>query len=367
MPKDDKTSDKIKELEDELRKTKYNKATQHHIGLVKAKLAQLKDKQESRRGVGKSAAGYTIRRSGDATVVLVGFPSVGKSTLLNNLTNAKSKIAAYAFTTLSVIPGLLEYKSAKIQILDVPGVVRGAADGTGRGKEVLSVLRSADFALILVDVHQPNQLKVLQKELYDSHLRINQTKPDVRIKKTPKGGIHVATTVKLTKTTKATIADVMRDFRIVNADVLIREDISVDQLIDIVQGNKEYLPGLVAVNKIDAVDKKRLAQVRKKIGESLLISAEKGTNIEQLKERIFKGLSFIRIYLKQVGKRPDMEEPLIIKEPTTVEDVCRKLHQDFVTKFRFARVWGKSAKFPGQKFRLNHKLLDEDVLELHIS
>ena len=55
-------SQKIKELEDELKKTKYNKATQGHIGLVKAKIAQLREKQESRvaKKTGKSDPGYTV-------------------------------------------------------------------------------------------------------------------------------------------------------------------------------------------------------------------------------------------------------------------------------------------------------------------
>ena len=109
----------IKELQDELRKTKYNKATQGHIGIVKAKIAQLKQKQESRvsKKTGRSEHGYSVRKSGDGTVLLLGFPSAGKSTLLNKLTDAKSEVAAYSFTTLSVVPGVMEYKQAKIQIL----------------------------------------------------------------------------------------------------------------------------------------------------------------------------------------------------------------------------------------------------------
>ena len=127
-------NEQIKEFEEELKKTKYNKKTQHHIGLVKAKIAKLRERQESRGKGGKKGEGYSVRRSGDATVLLLGFPSAGKSTLLNALTNAESETGAYAFTTLTVIPGTLEYKHAKIQVLDVPGIVKGASDGTGRGK-----------------------------------------------------------------------------------------------------------------------------------------------------------------------------------------------------------------------------------------
>src|SRR3989339_293735 len=159
----------IKDLQDELRKTKYNKATQGHIGIVKAKIAQLKEKQESRtvKKTGKSEHGYSVRRSGDATVLLLGFPSTGKSTLLNKLTGAQSEVAAYAFTTLTVIPGIMEYKQAKIQILDVPGIVSGAASGKGRGKEVLAVIRNADLILIVVDINHPEHLPAILREAWE--------------------------------------------------------------------------------------------------------------------------------------------------------------------------------------------------------
>ena len=129
---------KVKELEEELSTTKYNKKTQHHIGLVKAKLAKIKeDYQKKAAGKGKQE-GFSVKRTGDATAIIVGFPSVGKSTLLNAITNANSPVGAYAFTTLTCIPGLMEYSHAKIQVLDVPGIVEGAATGRGRGREVLA-------------------------------------------------------------------------------------------------------------------------------------------------------------------------------------------------------------------------------------
>src|SRR3989344_7851950 len=134
--------ERIRELEEELKKTPYNKATQHHIGLIKAQIAKLREKIEKKAAGRGATKGYTIKKTGDATVVLVGYPSVGKSTLLNKLTNAESKVASYEFTTLQVIPGLMEYKNAHIQVLDVPGVVKGAAAGTGRGKEGVSAMRA---------------------------------------------------------------------------------------------------------------------------------------------------------------------------------------------------------------------------------
>ena len=356
----------IKTLEDEITKTKYNKSTQHHIALLKAKIAKLKEKQEVRSSSGKKSEGYDVRKTGDGTVILIGFPSVGKSTLLNDLTNAESKTAAYAFTTLTVVPGIMEYNDAKIQILDVPGIVKGAAAGTGRGKEVLSVMRSAELALLIIDVNAPEHYEVLKKEIYDSHLRLNKKQPDVKIKKTGVGGIKVASTVKLTKITFETVKTIMREFKINNADVVIRNDIDMDEFIDALEGNKKYIPAIVVINKIDLASEEQVEKVVHELKADLAISAKDKIYIEQLKELIFEKLDLIRIYLKEPGKEADLNVPIIISKKSTVRDVCNKLHKDFVAKFKFCRIWGKSSKFPGQKLMLEHKLLDKDILEIHL-
>ncbi len=358
--------DKIKELEQEISKTKYNKATQHHIGLVKAKIARLREKQESRSSKKGAAHGYEVRKTGDGTVIMIGYPSVGKSTLLNALTDANSKVGSYAFTTLTVVPGVMEYNNAKIQILDVPGIVHGASVGTGRGKEVLSVIQSADLVMFVVDVNHPEHLDILRKEVYNKFIRVNQKRPDVKIKKTGKDGIKIASTVRLTKMDSETIKSILGEFKIINADVVIREDIDADQLIDCIEDNKKYVPGIVLLNKIDTVDEQKVLDVIEETDADIAVSAEKGWYIERLKELIFEKLSLIRIFMKEPGKEADMKEPLITFKGVSVRDVCNKLHKDFVSKFKFCRVWGKSSKFPGQKLTLRHILDDRDVLEIHL-
>ncbi len=358
-------ADEIKDIEDQIKKTQYNKATQHHIGLLKAKIAKLREKQENKGKGGKKGEGYSVKRSGDGTVILIGFPSVGKSTLLNQITNAKSATAAYAFTTLTCIPGSMEYNSAKIQILDVPGIVKGAAAGTGRGKEVLAVVRSADLVLFVIDIFDLDALEVLKKELYDTNLRVNKKKPDVVIKKEMRGGIEIYSTLKLTKIDEPTILAVMREYKITNATVLIRSDIDVDELIDCIEGNRKYLPAIVAINKVDMVHHSLVDHALEKIPGAIPISAQKGLNMERLKQSIYDGLNFERVYLKEVGKKPDLDVPLIVMKGSSVKAICDKLHRDFVSKFKFARVWG-SSKFPGQKLGIDYILQDKDILEIHL-
>ena len=60
-----------------------------------------------------------------------------QSPLLSTLTKTESVTAAYEFTTLTCIPGVIEYENANIQLLDLPGIIEGAAQGKGRGRQVI--------------------------------------------------------------------------------------------------------------------------------------------------------------------------------------------------------------------------------------
>ncbi|MDD1716274.1 MAG: GTP-binding protein [Methanolinea sp.] len=363
--------DQIKELEDELQRTPYNKATSKHIGRVKAKIAKLRDEAVTRAmKAGGGGEGYTVKKSGDATVVLVGFPSTGKSTLLNALTGTKSEVAAYAFTTLTVVPGALEHKGARIQILDIPGLIAGAAMGKGRGKEVIGVVRGADMIVILVDVFNSGHVDVLMKELYDAGIRINRKKPDITIKKTAYGGIRM-NHVGVLDLDLEEVRSILSENKMMNAEVLIRGNATQDDLIDAMLGNRVYVPAFIAVNKVDLVDEAAkdaiVEDLTRRFSEiPLLISAHTGYHMEEMKDEIYNQLGFMRIFLKPQSGPADLEEPLIIRSGSSVEDVCRKLHRDFVNKFRFARVWGHSVKHPGQRVGLLHRLKEGDLLSIII-
>ncbi len=352
--------EEIRRIEDEISRTKYNKATQKHIGELKAKLARLREGMETEARKKRAGAGYSVRKQGDATVLLVGFPSVGKSTLLNRLTNAESRVGHYDFTTLEVIPGVLEYNGAKIQVLDVPGIVEGAAAGKGRGKEILSVVRSADLVMIVADIRKPEQVERIRKELHLAGFRLDRKRPDITIRKRDSGGIEVGAAVKLSELTKETIEGILHEFRIRNAEVVIRQDCSVDDLIDAVAGNRVYVPSITVLNKADLLEGKTFPS------GGIPVSAERGEGLEKLKEEIWKKLGLMRIYLKRIGKEPDMKEPLIMRKGCTVRDVAGRIHRHaFGERISYARIWGPSARFPGQKKGPDHVLRDCDIVELH--
>ena len=369
--------EKIKEIQDQVHRTQINKATEFHIGLLKAKIARLKrEMQENVHGRtmhgGGENIGFDVRKAGDATVVLIGLPSVGKSTLLNSLTNAKSRVASYQFTTLTAVPGMLHYRGAKIQVLDLPGVIEGASGGKGFGKRVLSVARSADLVLIVLDVFQPHHLSVLKKELAEGGIRLDEQPPNILIEKTSTGGISVNAQVPI-KASERLIKEIMRLYGLHNGRLIIREpNLTDDQLIDVLNGNRIYVPSVIVLNKIDLVNASFVQEIKSKITGNnnnnnnyfIAVSADSHINIDVLKEAIYQRLGFIRVYMRPKGGETDFKEPLIIKNGATVQDVCNKIHRNMAKNFRYGLVWGKSAKFAGQKVGLDHKLADEDVLTI---
>ena len=357
--------EKIKAIEEEMKKTQIHKHTEHHVGLLKAKLAKLKAEQEQSQKSKKGGPGFELKKSGDRTVAIIGLPSVGKSTILNKLTNAKSKIGSYAFTTVTVIPGILEHKGAKIQILDLPGIISGAASGTGRGKRVLSVARNADLILLVVDVFQPGQIEVLKRELFEMGIRLNANPPNVAIERSHQGGLGITSTCKLTKLSKNTAKAILNVYGIHQGNVIIREDISDDELIDIIVGNRQYIPSVSVLNKIDLVNPDYLAVAKRQTGEDfIVISADQDINLDALKEAIYNRLNFVRVFLKPRNAGPDFSEPLILTAGSTISDVCAKIHRKFSEEAKYALVSGTSVKFSPQRVGMDHVIHDKDIVTI---
>jgi small GTP-binding protein len=362
--------EEIREIEEEIADTPYNKSTEEHIGRLKAKLAQKKEKLEKQQSSGGGGYGYGVEKHGDATVALVGFPSAGKSTLLNALTNADSEVGSYEFTTLDVNPGMLKYNGANIQILDVPGLIEGAAGGRGGGKEVLSVVRTADLVVFILDVFEIDDCARLREELYKNKVRLDTDPPRITVRKKGKDGLRVDSSVDL-DLDDGTIKEVLRENGFINADITIGEQVDLDRLIDGVMDNREYLPSVVTVNKVDLIDPDYLPTVEENLrghgidpDEAVFISAEEEKGLDALKERLWDELGLMRIYMDKPGRGVDYDEPLILWEGDTVEDACRKLGGNFEDRFRFARVTGPSAKHDEQQVGTDHELADEDVLRI---
>jgi hypothetical protein len=359
--------EKIKQIEEEMRRTQINKATERHLGVLKARLARLKRMQgeQASKRTGTDD-GYSVKKDGDATVVLLGLPSVGKSTLLNHLTGSNSKVGAYDFTTLTVIPGILNHKGARVQVLDIPGIIKGASEGKGLGKRVLSAARSADLLLVMLDVFNPDAKEILLDEVRAIGIRPDEARPRVTVEKRSSGGVTVTDLVGATHVDEEGVKQVLREYGQPNAHVMLREDITYDQLIDVLMKNRLYIPTLTVVNKIDMVDQSYLSDLDESLRfEFLPISADNDVNLDQLKDQIFRKLEFIRVYMRPKGEEPDYDEPMIIRNGATVEDVADKVHRRLKEELRYTRIWGRSVRFGGQKVRLTHPPMDEDIITFY--
>ena len=104
-----------------------------------------------------------------ADVGLVGFPNVGKSTLLSKLTKANPKIANYHFTTLSPNLGVCEYYDNRFIIADIPGLIEGASEGAGLGTEFLRHIERTRMLVHVVDISGGEG-----RDPYDDYLKINE-------------------------------------------------------------------------------------------------------------------------------------------------------------------------------------------------
>jgi uncharacterized protein len=359
MTKEEIIKMQISRIEKEIRDTPYHKATEHHHGILRAKLAKLKDDLDgpANRG-GGGGVGYAIKHSGDASVVLVGLPSVGKSTLLNKVTNAESKVGNYDFTTLGVVPGMMEYKGVKIQILDLPGIIEGAAGDKGFGRKVLSVIRASDLVVLMTDVDRIGWLEKVEKELYSSGIRLNTKPPKIIVHKTHKGALQIVDPYY--SFDKEIIIDVAKEMGLSNATIQFGHKIeNVDRLIDGLSKTRKYMAAVRIITKIDTVlDKKRLD----KIGENdvILMSADKNVGIDEFKEKVWLGLGLVRVFLKRERNiEADRNNPLIMKNNSSLDDVLKRISSQMRDDVNRAYIWGKNAKFPGQEVSFKFLVFDE--------
>jgi len=353
---------KLQELKEEYANTKYNKATDKHLGILRAKIAKISKALRSKKK--KHGVGFSVKKSGDATVALVGFPNSGKSSLLKVLTGVDSKIAGYAFTTTDLIPGMLEYKGAKIQIFDIPGLIEGAHEGKGEGYKIASAIRVADLLLIVVDASDYRQVYSLLEELAKLSIRIGEQK--LRLEEEERGGITIVSNGHNVPGERE-VKEVLNGFGIYNATVVFYADSSIGELIDAASGGI-YINAIIALNKVDLVSDYNA--ILKELEENTKLkvvptSALNHYNIEELEETLFSALKLIRVYLKP-KLNAEKSELTIMRSGATVGDVAMRIHSGLAKEMKYAYITGPSAKFKNQKVGKEHILMDGDIVTLNL-
>jgi small GTP-binding protein len=371
------TSSKIADIEAEIARTQKNKATEGHLGVLKAKLAKFKRELlvQATAKSGGAGEGFDVSKSGEARVGLIGFPSVGKSTLLNKITGTYSEVAAYEFTTLTCIPGVIRYQGARIQLLDLPGIIEGAKDGKGRGRQVIAVAKTCNLILVVLDVTKPLiHKRIVERELEGFGIRLNKTAPDILVRRKEKGGISIVKLADCPRLSDETVSprqivSICKEYRMANADITIRCIATADDLIDVLEGNRAYIPCIYVLNKVDQITIEEL-DILDRFPHYIPISAHlvrprQNWNLDGLVEKIWEYLNFLRIYTKPKGQNPDYNEPVVLpRNRNSVESFCNRIHKGIMKDFKYALVWGRSAKHCPLKAGREHLLDDEDVVQI---
>jgi hypothetical protein len=280
---------------------------------LRKRISKLKSAAQAKKSTGKRESAFNIDKEGAGQVAVVGPPNSGKSSLLVTLTNARPEVAAFPYTTWKPTPGMMPVDDIQIQLIDTPPLSREYIE-----PELMDLIRRADALLLVVDLQNGplNQLEEIHALLEEQRIVAPH-----RLKAHPQAR------------------------------------------------NLTVVPLVVLANKNDNPETPEIFEILQELADPdwtlLAGSVRHGGGLEELKRALVAALDIIRIYSKSPGKKPDMRAPFVLKRGATVADFAGKVHQDFVSKFKSARLWG-TALFDGQQVQRDHVLQDGDVVELQI-
>ncbi len=158
--------DKINEIEMFLCEfTKLPNRDQHIRNKIKCALDRLKNIRSSRHKKDE----LSVKKHGIAQLAIVCPPNIGKSSLLQKLSEIRIKVGDFDFTTLRPTPAIIKLYGNEIQLVEIPGLIDGAHKGKGNGRALISVIRNADGLILMCDITKgAESLKVVIEELKKS-------------------------------------------------------------------------------------------------------------------------------------------------------------------------------------------------------
>jgi len=210
------------------------------------------------------------------------------------------------------------------------------------------------------------QRELLEHELRVVGLRLNERPPNVYFKKKSSGPVSISSTCALESISESDVRQLLHEYKINSAEVLFREDCTVDQFIDLIEGNRKYVRCLYVYNKIDMSSIEECRRIMA-MPDTMVLSCRTRLNTDVFAERLWDYLGLVRVYTKPRGKKPDFDDPIVLTEGrhgTTVEAACKHVHRSLVATFDYAMVWGSSVKHTPQRVGLAHQMHDEDVIQV---
>lgn len=351
-----------------------HKGTDKLRAQVKRQMAGLREEIENKKKQAKTGRGpsYFVQKAGAAQISLLGPPNSGKSSLLKAITNANVEITTYPFSTRVPTPGMLPYEDIQFQIVEVPPIIEGSSEGKAEGFQNLSMARNSDALIILVDLtnNPVEDILMVLGELDSSRILTKKTTGKVEIQRRGHGrNIQFIWEGELVDCTNAEVVSLLNEYKIRSALVRIRGKVTLDIVEDALFENSVYRPTICMGSKLDLLKNHDIIdEVRKIVKplEFLPISTQNTLGLpSMIGEKLFKLLDITRIYTKEQGRQP-RRDPIISHGEITVGELAKIVHNDFFNNFKYARIWGPSAKFPNEKVGLERELKDTSIIQLYV-
>ncbi len=336
------------------------------ISLLKSE-AQAKGRQGTTR-----ASERTLEKAGAAQVAIVGMTNVGRSSLLAALTQAKPLVASYPFATKQNIPGMFQFEDLQFQLVELPALVP-ANDGRPTFQEGANdLLRNCDALIIMVDLtaNPVEQLKEILSELARLQTSAVKLEANITVKKTRSGGLQLIAAGRLVGCTREQVESLLRSYGISHAMVRMKGDVSLGEIEDVIlETNLVYKPSLIVANKMDireiSENVNRIIDYAGSRLPVLVTSCLTRQGLSELGRRLFELLEFARVYTKEPNASEPSTDPFVVRTGTTTGELSRQIHSTLFRRFRYARVWGKSVSYSGERVGVDHALLDGDIVEIH--
>jgi len=369
------TPEKIKLMREFISLVPKHKGTSNLLANVRRRIAILERELERKRTRRKGGyGGFSIPKEGAGQIIILGPTNVGRSSLLTSLTNAKVEVSPIYFTTREPAVGMLPYHDIQFQLVEAPALIEGAAEGRMEGPQILGLARNADGLILMVDLSADpiEQFRMLRSELEQAGIMIEKPEGEVEIIRRGTGaGLQIIGGGVLVDCTLEDVKRLLANYRINSALIRIRGKVTLETLEESLFSSLVYKPTILVANKLDAAEAEenliKLKEFMKDVKIPLIpVSCRGNQGLEKLGDCIFRMLRIIRVYPKEPGAKKPSSKPLVIEEGATVIEAAKKLHSKLYKEFRYARIWGPSAKYPGQRVGPNHLLRDGDIVEIRL-
>lgn len=365
--------DKLRAMREFVSLCPKHKGTERLLAHVKRQMAILRreavDEVRRQRGGGPR---FFVEKEGAAQVVMLGPTKAGRSSLLASLTNAEPLIAGYEFATTEPEVGMLNYEDIQLQLVEAPAIMLGAAEGAGWGAQILTLARNSDGLMIVVDLSTDasRQMEIVVNELEKAHILFVKPRGRVEIDhQSFISGVRIAGSGRLVDCTVDDIRRLLTSYKTNAALVKISGEVTLDDVENTLFEDTSYKPAVAVANKLDAPGAEwQLQRLKSFVGDGLEVfpvSCATGYGIRELGERVFRMLDILRVYTKEPWEASPSPHPMIMRKGNTVIDVAKLIHSRLYRGFQYARIWGSSAKYPGERVGANRSLSDGDVLEIH--